>query len=105
VTALAAAPRPTAPRPATPAPRRRSLGLTAFFVLLMVGLVVALIASAGSGQLPIPADEVAGSVLHRLGIDWLPLPTHPRGDDTLWSVRFPRVVHRPCRAIADAHLG
>jgi len=89
---------PTAPAPAAPAgpaPIRawdRSLRLTAFFAVLGVGLVLALVASAGSGQLPIPADEVAGSVLHRLGIEWLSLPSHPRGDDTLWSVRFPRVV-------------
>lgn len=70
----------------------RTLGLTGFFVLLGVGLAAALVVSAGSGQLPIPADEVAGSLLHRVGVDWLPLPTHPRGDDTLWTVRFPRVA-------------
>ena len=93
-----AVPRPVAaPTPGAPAARRRvrrgrSLGVTAFLVLLTAGLMAALVVSAGSGQLPIPADEVAGSLLHRLGIDWLPMPTHPRGDDTLWTVRFPRVA-------------
>jgi iron complex transport system permease protein len=60
--------------------------------LLAVGLVVASLAAAGSGQVAIPFDEVVGSVLHRLGLDLGPLPTHPRGDDTLWAVRFPRVA-------------
>lgn len=87
-----AAPAPEAPAAGPRVRRPRSLGVTAFLVLLAAGLVAALVVSAGSGQLPIPADEVAGSFLHRLGIDWLPMPTHPRGDDTLWTVRFPRVA-------------
>ena len=33
-----------------------------------------------------------GSILHRVGIDWLPMPSAPRGDDALWQVRFPRVL-------------
>jgi len=94
---VAARPAPALhPRPRPQARARvrgtRPLALAAFFVLLGAALVAALIVSAGSGQLAVPADEVAGSLLHRLGIDRLPLPTHPRGDDTLWSVRFPRVA-------------
>lgn len=82
-------------------------------VLLIVGLgvtlVVAVIVSAGRGQLPIPAAEVVGSVLHRLdaGLEGMlaragmhvdlplavgPLPEHVQGENTLWLVRFPRVV-------------
>jgi iron complex transport system permease protein len=60
--------------------------------LLAVGLLLGSLAAAGSGQLAVPFDQVVGSVLHRLGIDLGPMPTHPRGDDTLWSVRFPRVT-------------
>ncbi|WP_205475301.1 iron ABC transporter permease [Nocardioides sp. SYSU D00038] len=61
-------------------------------VALVAGLVVASFAAAGSGQLPIPFDQVLGSFLHGIGIDLGPMPTHPRGDDTLWQVRFPRVA-------------
>lgn len=59
---------------------------------LLVALVVAALAAAGSGQLPVPFTQVAGSFLHGIGLDWGPMPTHPRGDATLWSVRFPRVA-------------
>ncbi|WP_228823210.1 iron ABC transporter permease [Nocardia blacklockiae] len=48
--------------------------------------------SAAVGQVPTTPLEVAGSVFHRLGLDWGPLPAHPAGDVTLWQVRFPRVV-------------
>jgi iron complex transport system permease protein len=48
--------------------------------------------SAGRGQLAIPASEVLGSVMHRIGLDIGPMPTHPQGDATLWTVRFPRVA-------------
>jgi len=37
-------------------------------------------------------SEVAGSIFHRVGLDLGPLPSHPRGDVTLWTIRFPRVV-------------
>ncbi|HNM97684.1 MAG TPA: iron chelate uptake ABC transporter family permease subunit, partial [Marmoricola sp.] len=50
------------------------------------------VVSAGSGQLNIPAAEVLGSVLHRLGLDWGSMPSHPQGEAVLWQVRFPRVV-------------
>ncbi|TWH04950.1 iron complex transport system permease protein [Nocardioides sp. J9] len=59
---------------------------------LAVLLVVAVVLGAGQGQMQIPASEVLGSVLHRLGLDVGPLPSHPRGEGTLWDVRFPRVV-------------
>ncbi|MCY7416898.1 MAG: iron ABC transporter permease [Chloroflexi bacterium] len=59
---------------------------------LLVALVIACLVAAGIGQLQVPPDQVLGSILHRLGIDILPMPTAPRGDDALWLVRFPRVL-------------
>jgi iron complex transport system permease protein len=62
------------------------------FSVLSVALVAMIIVSAGRGQLHVPADEVLGSVLHKLGIDIGPMPHQPQGDATLWTVRFPRIV-------------
>lgn len=59
---------------------------------LAIALVVSLVFAAGHGQLDIPASEVLGSVLHKLGLDIGPMPHHPQGENTLWQVRFPRVV-------------
>ncbi|MDP2774899.1 MAG: iron ABC transporter permease [Nocardioides sp.] len=59
---------------------------------LTLVLLVALVLGAGHGQLSIAPAEVLGSFFHRIGLDWGPLPSHPRGDDTLWQVRFPRVA-------------
>lgn len=59
---------------------------------LSVALVVVVLVAAGSGQVAIPPFEVLGSVLHRMGLDLGPLPTHPRGESALWAVRFPRVT-------------
>ncbi|WBQ03992.1 FecCD family ABC transporter permease [Kribbella sp. CA-293567] len=75
---------------------------------LVSGLVVALLAmsvvAAGVGQLPVPASEILGSVMHRLDhgledllrldlpLDLGPVPHHPQGDNALWKVRFPRVA-------------
>ncbi|MEV8373565.1 iron ABC transporter permease [Kribbella sp. NPDC056861] len=62
------------------------------------------VVAAGIGQLPIPAGEILGSVMHRLDhtleqvlhlnlpLDLGPLPHHPQGDNALWKVRFPRVA-------------
>ncbi len=68
---------------------------------LTVALAVILVLSAGTGQLDIPRDEVLGSLLHKIGLDIGPLPSHPQGENTLWQVRFPRVV---MAAIAGAAL-
>ncbi|MBZ5740849.1 FecCD family ABC transporter permease [Nocardioides mangrovi] len=59
---------------------------------LALALLVAVVLAAGHGQLDIPASEVLGSILHKIGLDIGPLPTHPQGEATLWDVRFPRVV-------------
>ncbi|HTW18510.1 MAG TPA: iron ABC transporter permease [Nocardioides sp.] len=68
---------------------------------LTVALAVILVLSAGTGQLDIPRDEVLGSLLHKIGLDLGPVPSHPQGENTLWQVRFPRVV---MAAIAGAAL-
>ncbi|NNH69142.1 iron ABC transporter permease [Nocardia uniformis] len=64
--------------------------------LIFTGAVLAMVAlavfSAAVGQVPTTPAEVAGSVLHRLGLDWGSMPAHPAGYLTLWEVRFPRVV-------------
>lgn len=64
--------------------------------LLMGGLAGALIVvglvSAGTGQLHVAPGEVLGSVLHRAGLDWGQLPSHPSGEAVLWNIRFPRLV-------------
>ena len=75
----------------TPASRRAAVP-SILFAALTAALVVAILASAGTGQLAIPPQEVLGSLLRRVGIDWLPAPTHPVGDQTLWAIRFPRVA-------------
>lgn len=87
--------RPPSPRtdPGVPSTKARgALTQTLLIVILAVSLCAAIVISGSTGQLGIPPEEVLGSLLHRIGIDWLPLPTHPVGDETLWSIRFPRVA-------------
>lgn len=76
----------------TELPRIRSARATALFVVLGTALLVLTVYAAGRGQLAIPANEVLGSILHRLGLDWGTMPSHPQGDNTLWKVRFPRIA-------------
>jgi iron complex transport system permease protein len=85
------APAPAFDRPADRSRPRRSRAVLTFAVL-GVALGVLAVVSAGTGQLHVPPAEVVGSLLHRLGLDVGPLPTHPNGDAALWSIRFPRVV-------------
>jgi iron complex transport system permease protein len=78
--------------PAAALPRRHAARATALFVVLGVALAALTIYAGGRGQLAIPANEVWGSILHRVGLDWGTMPTHPQGDNTLWQVRFPRIA-------------
>ena len=71
---------------------RGLLGRVSLLGLLSVALVAAVLVAAGRGQLDVPPAEVLGSVLHKLGLDVGPLPSHPQGENTLWQVRFPRVL-------------
>lgn len=76
---------------------------------LAAALAVTAVVAAGSGQLFIAPAEVLGSIVHGFNnwlqgwldyfgggltapFGWAPLPEHARGYETLWSVRFPRVV-------------
>ncbi|MGO1539394.1 MAG: FecCD family ABC transporter permease [Leucobacter sp.] len=70
----------------------RTATAATLFIVLGLTLFVSLLVSAGTGQLAVPPQEVLGSILHRIGIDWLPAPAHPTGDETLWAIRFPRVA-------------
>ncbi|MEV6135739.1 iron ABC transporter permease [Nocardia sp. NPDC051990] len=82
---------PHSPHPVVP--RSRGWSRTAIvFGVAVAALVVLALASAAIGQVPTTPAEVAGSVLHRIGLDWGPMPAHPAGEVTLWEVRFPRVV-------------
>lgn len=78
------------PEPATSA---RTWSRTALIFTVGLALLVGLaLISAGVGQVPTTPAEVAGSIFHRMGLDWGPMPKHPAGYLTLWEVRFPRVV-------------
>ena len=94
MTAVASPPAtPIAPGPRLGAiPSARPARATALFMFLTAGLAVMVVLAASRGQLTIPAAEVIGSIMHRLGLDLGPMPTHPQGDNTLWQVRFPRVA-------------
>ncbi|WP_229067559.1 iron ABC transporter permease [Actinoplanes sp. DH11] len=69
---------------------------------LTIGLVLVCLVAAGKGQVPISPAEVAGSLLHRIGLDLGPLPAAAQGENALWLVRFPRVV---LAVIVGASLG
>ncbi|MCR6031350.1 iron chelate uptake ABC transporter family permease subunit [Nocardioides sp. zg-579] len=95
-------PSPAPQDPARRAAARRALaGRVGLLGGLGLALLVAVVLGAGHGQLDVPPAEVVGSVLHRLGLDWGPLPSHPQGENTLWQVRFPRVA---LAALAGAAL-
>lgn len=72
--------------------RRRASTAPLLFIALWAALIISFLVSAGTGQLAIPPLEVLGSLLERVGITVLPGPEHPAGDQTLWVIRFPRVV-------------
>lgn len=79
--------------PAPVAPRSRGVSRIAVVSVVAVAALIALaLLSATLGQVPTSPAEVAGSVLHRLGLELGPLPAHPAGEVTLWEVRFPRVL-------------
>lgn len=78
--------------PSSIAISRHTATKTTLFGGLALALVTSVVISAGTGQLAIPPQEVVGSILHKIGITWLPIPAHPTGDATLWAIRFPRVA-------------
>ncbi|QLY34623.1 FecCD family ABC transporter permease [Nocardia huaxiensis] len=78
------------PEPARDA--RRASRTALIFGGALITLVLLAMLSAGIGQVPTSFAEVAGSIFHKIGLDWGPMPQHPAGYVTLWEVRFPRVV-------------
>lgn len=96
---------PAGTRVTSPTHRRRARLL---LPSLAVALAVMTVLAAGTGQLAIPPQEVLGAILHRVGLDLGPLPSHPQGENALWQVRFPRiglaVVVGSCLAVAGAML-
>lgn len=79
--------------PVTSVPKSRGRSRVLLtFTIAVAGLVALAVVSAAIGQVPTTPAEVAGSVLHRIGLDIGPMPAHPAGEVTLWEVRFPRVV-------------
>ncbi|WP_116949296.1 FecCD family ABC transporter permease [Jiangella endophytica] len=108
--AVSAPPAPAGPGPAAVRAKRWRRGRGGLLIgALSIALVVVTIVSAGRGQLQIPPSEVVGSIMHRLdaNLEWLlaqvgvtadlpldvgPRPQHVQGENTLWLVRFPRVV-------------
>ncbi|WP_404822064.1 FecCD family ABC transporter permease, partial [Oerskovia rustica] len=72
--------------------RSRRRAATWLMVGLGVALVVLTVLSGMTGQVPVSPSEVLGSLMHHMGLNIGPMPSHPQGENTLWVVRFPRVV-------------
>ncbi len=62
------------------------------FGALALLLVVGVLLSAGLGQLPIGPWAVVGTLLRGLGVDTAWAPNDRLVEQTLWQIRFPRVV-------------
>lgn len=75
-----------------PQPNRRRARGVILSLSLVVVLVGAVVVSAVTGQLPIAAGEVVGSVLKWLGVNTSLAPEDPVIEATLQVVRFPRIV-------------
>jgi iron complex transport system permease protein len=91
VTAVLSAPA-AAPAVVPTVERRRRRRVVVLYAVLVLGLVAATLVAGGSGQLQIPLQEILGSIAHRVGLDVGPMPSHPRGEYTLWNVRFSRIA-------------
>lgn len=68
-------------------PARRGI----LFTGLGVALLLAVLWSAGSGQLQVSPGEVWTSILRALGLSDAPEAV-PNTDSALWNIRFPRIV-------------
>ena len=85
---------PAPPAPTAGASARSTGGARRAFVFGAAGalLAIGVVLSAGSGQLPIGPAEVIGALLQGLGIPNPWAPDDPLIEQTLWQIRFPRVV-------------
>ncbi|MDR2380211.1 MAG: iron ABC transporter permease [Bifidobacteriaceae bacterium] len=79
---------PGAPGAHRPVRGRRTVTYATLATLLVIGVL----ASAGLGQLAIGPAQVVGSVLRSIGIHNTWAPTEELLEQTLWQIRFPRVV-------------
>jgi len=86
---VSAAPTVGSTAPVAARPGRRVVLVAATTTLL---LAVGIVLSAGLGQLPIGPAEVVGSLLRAVGIPNGWAPTDDLIEQTLWQIRFPRVV-------------
>lgn len=86
----AAPPSSIAPGAAAPARRRRARIVV--FAGLGVALGIAVVLSAGVGQLAVSPPEVLGALMRPLGIDLFPAPASEVATAGLWTIRFPRVA-------------
>lgn len=69
------------------------LSRNVLIIAIMLVLLVILVGwSAAVGQVYIPPTEVFGSLMHHFGLDIGSMPSSPNGEETLWTVRFPRIV-------------
>lgn len=75
-----------------PSRSRHTAIKTTLFFCLWVALIVAILVSAGTGQLAISPDEVLGSIFSKVGITIFPAPENISVDQTLWGIRFPRIA-------------
>jgi iron complex transport system permease protein len=77
-----------------PEPRRRRIRLRGVILSLALAgvLVGAVIVSAVTGQLPVAASDVLGSILKWMGFTTSLAPEDPVVEATLQVVRFPRIV-------------
>lgn len=60
--------------------------------VLVFAMLAAAVVAACIGQVPTAPTEVLGALAHAVGLNVLDGPVHPAGTETLWHVRFPRVV-------------
>ncbi|WP_167143151.1 FecCD family ABC transporter permease [Canibacter zhoujuaniae] len=81
------------PKPSiAPNPAARSARAAVLNFGLLILLLATVVVSMMLGQVSASPAEVMGAILNKVGIDWLPLPEHPKALDTLWSIRFPRIA-------------
>ncbi len=72
----------------SPPRRGPSASRSAAIIAVLLTLLVILVGwSATVGQVYIP--PLFGSVMHHFGLDIVPMPSSPNGEETLWTVRFP----------------